>query len=163
VWAVNPANDTLDGLMTYICKYTQEYLTVAGLHYRLDVPEQLPGTSLPPEIRHNVFLACKEAVTNVVRHAHASAVWVRLRLEPQAFVLEIEDNGWGLAGWDEKAAQTRNGLRNMRNRMEEVGGEFGFAPAPEGGTLVRLTVPFRPESARAPTAAAKAGTKNHLS
>jgi ligand-binding sensor domain-containing protein/signal transduction histidine kinase len=145
VWAVNPANDTLDGLMTYICKYSQEYLAVAGLHYRLDVPGQLPAASIPPEIRHNVFLACKEAVTNVVRHSHASAVWVRLRLEPGAFVLEIEDNGRGLAGLDEKAAATRNGLRNMRKRMEDVGGEFGFAPAPEGGALVRLTAPLGSE------------------
>jgi signal transduction histidine kinase len=146
VWAVNPANDTLDGLMTYICKYTQEYLTVAGLHYRLDVPGQLPPVSIKPEVRHNVFLACKEAVTNVVRHAHATAVWVRLKIQPQAFVLEIEDNGSGLAGLDEKAAASRNGLRNMRKRMEEIGGEFGFAPAPEGGTLVRLTVPIGPAS-----------------
>lgn len=140
VWAVNPANDTLDGLMTYICKYTQEYLSVAGLHYRLDVPEKLPSIQIPPEVRHNIFLACKEAVTNVVRHARASAVWVRLRVLPTSFVLEIEDDGRGLGGLDEKAAQTRNGLKNMRNRMEEIGGEFGFAPGATGGTLVRFTV-----------------------
>jgi ligand-binding sensor domain-containing protein/signal transduction histidine kinase len=143
VWAVNPANDTLDGLMTYVCKYSQEYLTVAGLHYRLDAPGQLPTVPIPPEVRHNIFLACKEAVTNVVRHAHATAVWVRLKVQPEAFVIEIEDNGRGLGGLDEKSAQTRNGLRNMRKRMEDIGGEFGFAPAPEGGTLVRLTVPIR--------------------
>ena len=148
VWAVNPANDTLDGLMTYICKHTQEYLAVAGVHYRFDVPGQLPSTPIPPEVRHNVFLACKEAVTNVVRHAQATAVWVRLRLASDFVVLEIEDNGRGLGDIDEKAAQKRNGLRNMRNRMEEIGGEFGFAPAPEGGALVRFTVPIKRRDAR---------------
>ncbi len=142
VWAVNPANDTLDGLITYICKYTQEYLTVAGLQYRLDVPSPLPTTQLPPEVRHNVFLACKEAVTNIVRHAQASAVWVRLRLADRTFILEIEDNGRGPEGQAQKTAQGRNGVRNMRNRLEEVGGGFHFAPAPERGTLVRLTVPL---------------------
>ncbi len=141
VWAVNPANDTLEGLMTYICKSAQDYLSVAGLHYRFDAPDQLPATPLPPEVRHNVFLACKEAVTNVVRHAQASSVWIRLRLAADFLVLEIEDNGKGLAGINETSAQQRNGLRNMRNRMEEIGGEFGFGPGAQGGALVRLRVP----------------------
>ena len=75
----------------------------------------------------------------VVRHAHASSLWVRLKLEPAAFVLEIEDNGRGLAGMDEKAARSRNGLGNMRKRMEDIGGSFAMAAGSEGGTRVRLT------------------------
>jgi signal transduction histidine kinase len=142
VWAVNPSNDTLDGLMTYVCKYTQEYLSVAGLHYRLDMPNQLPQATLPPEVRHHVFLATKEAVTNVVRHSRATEVHVRLRLDRDRFVLEIQDNGRGVAGLDEKAAQSRNGLSNMRKRMESIGGEFVFGPAPGGGALVRLIAPL---------------------
>ena len=143
VWTVNPSNDTLDGLITYVCKYAQEYLAVAGVRYRLDVPAELPATPIVPELRHNVFLASKEAITNVVRHAKASAVWIRLRLQSDAFVLEIQDDGRGAAGLDAKAAQARNGLRNMRKRMEDVGGSFTLGPAPEGGTLVRLTAPLR--------------------
>jgi len=114
---------------------------VAGLRYRLDVPSQLSGAIILPEVRHNVFLAAKEAVTNVVRHAQASVVWLRLKVEPGAFVLEIADNGRGMADPDGNAAQTRNGLRNMRKRMEDIGGKFTIGPAPEGGTVVRLTAP----------------------
>ena len=114
----------------------------AGLRYRLDIPEQLPGIVVPPDFRHNVFLAFKEAVTNIVRHAAASAVWVRLRLESATFVLEIEDNGKGLANLDEKAARARNGLRGMRKRMETLGGSFDVLPAPNGGTIVRFTAPL---------------------
>jgi signal transduction histidine kinase len=142
VWTVNPSNDTLDGLITYICKYAQEYLAVAGLRYRLDAPAQLPPTPITPEVRHNVFLAAKEAITNVVRHAKASAASLRLRLEPDSFTLEIQDNGRGLANFDPKAAQSRNGLRNMGRRMEEVGGSFSIAPAPEGGAVVSLKAPL---------------------
>ena len=150
VWTVNPSNDTLDGLITYVCKYAQEYLAVAGLRYRLEVPAQLPGAAISPEVRHNVFLAAKEAVTNVVRHAQASAVWLRLKLAPAAFILEIEDNGRGLAGLDEKTVQSRNGLRNMRKRMEDMGGRFSMDPAPEGGTVVRLTAPMGAFEKQAP-------------
>jgi ligand-binding sensor domain-containing protein/signal transduction histidine kinase len=143
VWAVNPSNDTLDGLVTYACKYAQEYLSVAGLRYRLDVPEQLPGTVIPPEFRHNVFLTFKEAITNVVRHAGATSVWVRLRLGPGTFVLEIQDDGRGIVKLDEKVLRARNGLRGMTKRMEAIGGSFSFEPAPERGTLARLTAPLR--------------------
>ena len=88
VWAVNPSNDTLEGLVNYACKYAQEYLALAGLRYRADVPAQLPAVTIPPEVRHNVFLAFKEAVNNVVKHAQASEVWIRLRLQPDNFALE---------------------------------------------------------------------------
>jgi signal transduction histidine kinase/ligand-binding sensor domain-containing protein len=143
VWAVNPSNDTLDGLITYFCKYAQEYLAVAGIRYRLDVPAQLPSTSLPPDVRHNLFLSAKEAITNIVRHAGATAVHIRLQLAPHHLVLEIVDDGCGLAGMDPKRAQTRNGLRNMRKRMEEIGGVCTFSPAPVKGTVVALTAPLR--------------------
>jgi len=144
VWTVNPSNDTLDGLVNYICKNAQEYLAVAGLRYRLDAPAQLPAAAISPEARHNVFLAAKEAVTNVVRHARASEAWLRLRVAPHSFTLEIEDNGRGLdGGGAAKASETRNGLRNMRKRMEDIGGEFSIGRGEKGGTVVRLTVPLR--------------------
>ena len=142
VWTVNPSNDTLDSLITYVCKNAQEYLAVTGVRYRLNVPARLPGAAISPEVRHNVFLASKEAITNIVRHAKASAVSIRLRLEPTTFILEIEDNGRGVAGLDETTAQSRNGLRNMRKRMEDIGGSFSIGRALETGTLVRLIVPI---------------------
>lgn len=141
VWTVNPSNDTLDGLINYVCKYAQEYLAIAGLKYRLEVPPQLPAIPISPELRHNVFLAAKEAVNNVVKHSKASAAWLRLRLEAGQFVLEIEDNGKGLTAADEKKG--RNGLRNMRRRLEDIGGKFETAPGAEGGACVRLTAPLQ--------------------
>jgi ligand-binding sensor domain-containing protein/signal transduction histidine kinase len=143
VWAVNPFNDTLEGLVNYVCNYAQEYLALAGLRYRADVPAQLPAITIPPEVRHNVFLAFKEAVNNVVKHAQASEVRVRLQLQPGNFALSIEDNGRGMGDLDAGAAQTRNGLRNMRKRMEDIHGEFSINPGTGGGTIVCLTVPVR--------------------
>jgi signal transduction histidine kinase len=142
VWAVNPSNDTLEGLINYACKYAQDYLATAQLRYRVDVPNDLPAIGIPPEVRHNVFLAFKEAVNNVVKHAQASEVWIRLRLQSGSFTLEIEDNGRGIGGLDTGAPQMRNGLRNMRRRMEDIHGEFSISSGTNGGTIVRLTIPF---------------------
>jgi ligand-binding sensor domain-containing protein/signal transduction histidine kinase len=142
VWTVNPSNDTLEGLINYLCKHAQEYLAVAGLRYRLEAPANLPPAQISPEARHNVFLAAKESVTNIVKHAAASEACIRLRLQPRSFTLEIEDNGRGPAGLTGPAAQSRNGLRNMRKRMEDIGGQFEIGPGAKGGTLVRLTAPL---------------------
>jgi signal transduction histidine kinase len=143
VWAVNPSNDTLEGLVTYLCKHTQEYLAVAGVRYRLDVPPELPAVNIPPDVRHNVFLAAKEAVTNIVRHSGATSARLRLKLAAVGFTVEIEDDGKGLGELDEKAARNRNGLRGMRKRMADIGGQFEIGPAPEKGTVIRLTAPLR--------------------
>jgi signal transduction histidine kinase len=142
VWTVNPSNDTLEGLINYICKHAQEYLAVAGLRYRLEAPAQLPNSEISPEARHNIFLAAKESVTNIVKHAQASEACIRLRPGTGSFTLEIEDNGRGPSGLSSAAAQSRNGLRNMRKRMEDIGGKFEIGPGARGGTLIRLTAPM---------------------
>jgi signal transduction histidine kinase len=106
------------------------------------VPAQLPATILAPEVRHNAFLAFKEAVNNVVKHAQATEARIRLKLQSDNFTLEIEDNGRGLGAPAADAAAARNGLRNMRKRMEDIHGEFSIGPGANGGTIVRLKIPF---------------------
>jgi ligand-binding sensor domain-containing protein/signal transduction histidine kinase len=139
VWAVNPSNDTLEGLANYACKYASEYLALANLPCRMDVPPQLPATAIKPDVRHNVFLAFKEAVHNVVKHSHATEVWIRLRLQPNRFTFQIQDNGRGITN---QGPTTRNGLRNMKKRLTDIGGDFSISSGANGGTLVELTVPL---------------------
>ena len=72
VWAVNPQHDTLDSLASYLGNFAQEYLGSLGIRCRLDVPLQLPHWPITAEMRHNVFLAFKEALHNVVKHSGAT-------------------------------------------------------------------------------------------
>jgi signal transduction histidine kinase len=140
VWAVNPSNDTLESLANYACKYAQDYFAMAGVSYRAELPPGLPPAPILPEVRHNVFLAFKEAVNNVVKHAHATEARVKLQWEPDRFILSVADNGRGLGDLSEK--KLRNGLKNMRRRLADVHGEFEITPGAAGGTVVRLTVPL---------------------
>jgi signal transduction histidine kinase len=113
---------------------------MAGLSYRAELPAGLPPTPILPEVRHNVFLAFKEAVNNVVKHARASEARVKLQWEPGRFTLSIADNGRGLGDISDK--KLRNGLKNMRRRLADVGGSFEIGAGAEGGTVVRLVVPL---------------------
>ena len=141
VWAVNPSNDTLESLTNYACKYAQDYFAMAGVSYRAELPPGLPPTPILPEVRHNIFLAFKEAVNNVVKHAHATEARVKLQVEPDRFILSVADNGRGLGDLSQK--QLRNGLKNMRRRLADVHGEFEITPGIGGGTVVTLTVPVK--------------------
>jgi signal transduction histidine kinase/ligand-binding sensor domain-containing protein len=145
VWAINPQNDTLDGLVTYISKFAQQYLTVAGIRCQLDVPSHLPTCVLGAEVRHNLYLALKEALNNVVKHAKASEVLLRLECFADRIVLSISDNGRGISAsklGDRSAERTSSGhgLSNMTRRLESIGGRCEITPVPEGGTQVTFTV-----------------------
>ncbi len=71
VWLVNPRKDVLPFLVSYLCSYAEEYLSAAGLACRLKIPSHIPSVKLTSQFRHNLFLAVKETLHNVVCHARA--------------------------------------------------------------------------------------------
>jgi signal transduction histidine kinase len=97
---------------------------------------------LATELRHHIFLAAKEALNNVLKHANARQVCVRLKLAGAEFEIEIQDDGQGfVSGTPAERAGAGNGLGNMRERMQNVGGQFGLSSEPGKGTHVTLRVP----------------------
>ncbi|HEX3798295.1 MAG TPA: two-component regulator propeller domain-containing protein [Verrucomicrobiae bacterium] len=151
VWAVNPEHDSLDSLAIYMGKYAQDYLRSAGVRSRLDIPEELPPWRVTAEVRHNIFLAFKEALNNVVKHSGASEVRVTLTLGLKAFVLSAQDNGRGFTpglmlhanSSDPDRVEGGHGLANMKLRLEEIGGSFEIQSAPQAGTTGTFSVPLK--------------------
>ena len=86
----------------------------------------------------HVYRIMQEALNNVARHASAERAWVRLRFLPKSLELEVEDHG---SGFPLQSSRQGIGLVAMRERAELLGGNITFTRPPEGGTLVRLTVP----------------------
>ena len=136
VWAVNPWNDSVKSLGAYLCRYAQRFLEPT-IRCRLDMPEPLQDSPLNSEQRHNLFLAFKEALTNVARHAHAREVRVKIAVHDSCLLIEVEDDGRGL---DEVREVHGNGLNNLRSRMAEIGGQCHIANRPGGGVSVGLTL-----------------------
>jgi signal transduction histidine kinase len=150
VWAVNPRHDTLESLVAYLEKFAHDWLATAGIRCRLDMPLQCPEWRMTAEVRHNLFLACKEALHNVVKHSGATEVYIRLDIKGNSLVLEIEDNGRGfvLGNGAQKSTGTQgriscgNGLDNMARRLAAVGGTCNLETSSQKGTKVIFTVPF---------------------
>jgi signal transduction histidine kinase len=139
VWAVNPKHDSNDSVSGYLCDYAQEFLHPTGIACRLDVVPTLPDHTLNPVQRHQLFLAFKEALTNVVKHAHATEVWVRIGGDDHELRVAVEDNGKGLGLERVKGAQpNQNGLANMVDRMKQIGGDCAIKAQPAGGMSVEF-------------------------
>lgn len=142
VWAVNPRNDTLSQLFNYLSDFAMEFLKIANVRCRFDFPDYPPARTISAEARHNLFLAVKEALNNAVRHAQATEVWLRAVVSEESLTLTVEDNGRGFSiAPDHPSA---DGLRNMRQRMEAIGGQFNLESAVETGTKVILTFFWSP-------------------
>jgi signal transduction histidine kinase/streptogramin lyase len=146
VWAVNPRHDTLESLATYLEKFAQDWLAVVGIRFRLDFPVQFPEWRLTSEVRHNLFLACKEALHNVVKHSAATEVSIRLVLNKLAFELSVEDNGRGFLSDTSGRMLSGNGLENMRRRLSEIGGICEIQSEPGKGTRVIFSIWLKPEA-----------------
>jgi ligand-binding sensor domain-containing protein/signal transduction histidine kinase len=138
VWAVNPRNDTLDCLAAYFIDYAKEYLSITSLQLQIDTPEDLPARTVSAEIRHNVFLVFKEALTNIVKHAAAGRVRITLQYHDPLMTITLEDDGRGFS--TASAGRFSNGLDNMRKRIESSGGTFTVESEPQRGTKLCVTI-----------------------
>ncbi len=150
VWAVNPRHDTLEGLASYLEKFAQDLLAAANIRCRLDMPMEFPTWRLTADVRHNLFLAFKEALHNVVQHSGASEVSIRLDPGKSSFELIVEDNGRGFVPGMQKEPlessvrlSTGNGLENMRRRLSEISGRCRIESAPGQGTRISFIVTLK--------------------
>ena len=137
-----PALDELGLIGAIRERVTQDHTTAAddgGLRVEVDTPESLPP--LPAAIEVAAYRIAQEALTNVLRHAHARNASIRLALEADALCLEIVDDGVGIS--PERKGGV--GLRAMRERAEEVGGTFAAEAVHGGGTRIIARLPVAKE------------------
>ncbi len=140
VWAMNPKHDSLLSLGRYFCLYADRFLKPANITLRLKEPVELPDQPLNPIHRHELFLAFKEALNNVVRHSGANEVWLGLRIIDGKLRLSLTDNGVGLK--DAPPGDEADGLKNMRLRLEKIGGRFSLVSQRGRGTALRFYAPL---------------------
>jgi signal transduction histidine kinase len=139
IWSLNTKNDSLNGLIAYTRSYASEFIDNTSLILRTEVEESSLEIPMRGVDRRNVFLTVKEALNNVVKHAQATQITLRMIPEATQLTIEVCDNGRGFT--PSSKASLRNGLGNMQNRMTESGGHCEILPSPTG-TCVKITYPY---------------------
>jgi signal transduction histidine kinase/ligand-binding sensor domain-containing protein len=149
VWAVNPHNDSIESFVNFITHFAEDILRPAGVRCLLDIPGAILTYKLSTELRHNLFMVVREALNNVVKHASATRLQIRVQLTDDVFTLMLEDNGRGFSPAPPSQEQkprtfathaSGNGLNNMRQRVEQLGGHFSLQSEPGKGTLLVVSL-----------------------
>ncbi len=136
IWAINPRNDQLDNLAAYVRNFVLRYTETAGLGCDLDIQDPMPTAHLSVELRRNIFLVVKEAIHNVVKHAGATRVVIRLKVADSRLELTIADDG---RGFDASTARPGgNGLTSMKQRAADAGGSLRIESESGRGTSLYL-------------------------
>jgi signal transduction histidine kinase/ligand-binding sensor domain-containing protein len=137
VWALNEKNDSLNDLVAYIRSYTMEYLSENNIECTPEITDNLPETFVSGEFRRNIFLSVKEALHNIVKHAHASHVYLSI-IVADKLSISIRDNG---IGFDPNNTRPfSNGLTNIKTRIHNIGGKTELKQ--QQGTELQLEAPL---------------------
>ncbi len=137
IWALNPQNDTLENLLAYSREQSQKYFESFDVNFNIDFPEVVPDIRLSNEQRRNLYLVTREALNNAMKHSGATVIILSLEIVENACCFSVSDNGKGIA--EKPGRLDGNGLRNMRNRMKNIGGTIEWL-LPEKGTTVRFCI-----------------------
>ncbi|MCB9162835.1 MAG: hypothetical protein H6592_00145 [Flavobacteriales bacterium] len=139
IWALQDDQGSLDDLVAYISAHARQYLDAHGIILRAALDERWPAIQLTSQQRRNVFLIIKEALHNVVKHAGANRVDMRITWA-RGLVVEVVDDGQGLPA---DRSRRGNGSVNMAERARQMAANFEVSNAPDNrGVRVWLHVPL---------------------
>lgn len=136
IWAMSGKNDNLSNLMAYISENTYRYLGANNIEVDIIQPEETPDIEMSGERRRNIYLAVKESLHNVVKHANATFVTITFETNGM-FNIHVHDNGTGF----ENNNLAGNGMTNMRKRITDIGGTMKVEN--NKGTHVVFSVPIK--------------------
>lgn len=132
IWAMNPNNASLDNLVSRMREHTTDYLEDYKINTTYNIPENIPQKTVTSEAHRTLFLVIKEAVNNIAKHSGAKNVHIEIQLSDEDLKIIIHDDGKGF----EISETNGNGLKNMKSRIEDLGGSFTFESKLAEGTTI---------------------------
>lgn len=140
LWAINPRRDTLHEFATFVCGHAQTFLKATPIQCILDVEPAMSAVAFDLPFRRSLLLAVKEALNNAAKHSGATELQLQIRRHGQGLTVVVQDNG---KGFDPAQTKTeRNGLQNMAQRLNEVGGKCILTSQPGNGCRIEFYIPF---------------------
>ena len=128
-------------LATALSSSAQMWTAGSGVEVAVDISGE--SKVLPHDMEQHLLRIAQEAVTNVLKHAGASKILLKLHMEARKLYLRVADNGRGFEQKDAFSQVGHFGLQGMRERAERLGGELHLASHPGEGTEVEVTVPLK--------------------
>ena len=138
IWSLNTENDQLSSLISYIQRQARLWLENYPCQLNITIPDEIPDLELNGESRRNIFLAIKEAVHNIIKHSGADKVNIVITCK-ENLKISVSDNGKGIHSGE--SSDMGNGLKNMRQRMQNLNGKF-FLQNNNGLTLI-FEIPYK--------------------
>jgi signal transduction histidine kinase/ligand-binding sensor domain-containing protein len=138
IWILNPKNDTLENFSSYIREYGLKFFEPFSIELKFDYPEQFSVKKLSEETRRNIFLTVKETFNNIAKHAWCNNVTITMQEAASTVLISIADNGKGFD--TDNTRLFGNGLINMKNRVEQVGGKYTIQSEPGKGTVTQIII-----------------------
>ncbi|HEU5124842.1 MAG TPA: RICIN domain-containing protein [Verrucomicrobiae bacterium] len=139
VWMMNPRSETLSSFTAYIAGYADEFLSRTDIACRIESPAFYPEKIITSEARNHLFSSVKEAINNAVRHGQPTQVLLKFVALENELTIQVQDNG---CGFDSAAILPGNGLANLQQRMQKIGGTCEVQSAPASGTTVTFRLPL---------------------
>jgi len=140
VWAMNPKHDSTASLASYFRQYADRFLGLAMVACRTNVTAVQGDYGINSLRRHQLFMAFKEALTNVVRHSGATEVRLQFQADQKELQIVITDNGRGLP--PDSGKEDMDGVSNMRERLQKLVGTFEITNESQGGATLRFRLPL---------------------
>ncbi len=139
IWSIDPKPETLESLLTRFRDTTIPICRAKGIKFIFNVSniEKFPSNNLFPELRKNLWLVLKEAVSNVCKHSNCSELTISADYTDGQFTVRIKDNG---DGFDQSEKNSGRGVGTMRMRMNELKGNFNIESNSGEGTKIIFTL-----------------------
>ncbi|MCE5251788.1 histidine kinase [bacterium] len=141
IWTIEEDEYRLGDLISHIQEKAGTILGCENIPFHFEIDVEHESLALPAMVRLNIIRIVQESLANVIKHAEAAKVDIRIKNTAQQLRITIADNG---RGYDAEQNRTGSyGLRNMKKRCEEMGGIFFCTSAPGKGTeiIISLQVP----------------------
>ncbi|MFL1526090.1 sensor histidine kinase [Pseudomonas sp. O230] len=141
---LNPRQLTSLGLEASLRAHLLKTLGNTPVHWSLECHSRLTG--IPEEMAVAAFRITQEAVTNILRHAEAKNLLVRLQRQPQGLTLLISDDGLGFAPATDPGREGQRGMAGMLERIDQLGGTLSVTSEPGKGTQIEALFPWAPRA-----------------
>jgi two-component system, NarL family, sensor histidine kinase DesK len=140
IWSVSSDADNLTSLADFIKRYVADFSEMHHIPCNFQANEPFPDVKLSSDSRRNLFLCVKEALNNAAKYANATLVEVSITYERGELILSVKDNGQGF-NIENALKNGGNGLKNIKERMKQIGGEAIFVN--ERGCQMVLSCTFK--------------------